>query len=62
MIKMEFQTKKKYIKDKNDYPQPVVRQRTVTPILLPPVSYNQIGYNMIGNLMNSTQCGVCPHS
>ena len=60
MIKMEFQTKKKYVKDKSAYPQPiaVVRQR-----LIPPTPYtNQIGYNMIANLLNSTPCGVCPHS
>ncbi len=59
MIKMEFQTKKKYVKDKSAYPQPVpVVQR-----LLPPTSYtNQLGYNMISNLSNSTPCGVCPHS
>lgn len=56
---MEFQTKKKYVKDKSAHPQPIpVVQR-----LLPPSSYtNQLGYNMISNLSNSTPCGVCPHS
>jgi hypothetical protein len=57
MIKMEFQTKKKYVKDKNAYPQPVA----VVQRLIPPIT-NPIGYNMIANLTNSTPCGVCPHS
>jgi hypothetical protein len=58
MIKMEFQIKKKYVKDKSAYPTPII----VSQRLIPPVSYNQIGYNMIANVNNSTQCGVCPHS
>jgi len=55
---MEFQIKKKYVKDKSAYPTPII----VSQRLIPPVSYNQIGYNMIANVTKSTQCGVCPHS